>query len=116
MTGLINSRGITVRQGNSFAIIMRFKLPDSDLDISGMKLQMRVRDEQGNLILDKAGAVSDAVHGTAVIELTPQDTDLPLGQYKTDIKATFADGQVHTIYPQNINAVAYFKVTEEVGK
>ncbi len=116
MTGFINSRGITVRQGNSFTIIMRFKLPDGDLNISGLALQMCVRDDNDKIILNKSGAVSDAAHGTAVIELTPQDTNLPLGQYKTDIKATFADGQVHTVYPQNINAVAYFNVTEEVSK
>ncbi len=33
---------------------------------------------------------------------------------ETDIQLTLKNGDVHTIYPQNVNAVAYFKLTPEV--
>lgn len=116
MSGNMTSKGITVRRGDSFTIIMRFHAAAGDFDISGAAVKMAVRDADGNLVLDKSGLISDAAHGIAAIELTPQDTAIAVGRYKTDIQITFANGQVHTIYPPNVNTVAYFKIAEEVTR
>ena len=114
MTGMLNSRGITVRKGDSFAIAIRFKTEDGALDISGATIKMDVKNMENKLLFSKAGQITDALNGLAGIELTPQDTNLKEGDYKTDIQITYADGQVHTIFPQDINKVAYFRVTGQV--
>ena len=114
MAGVITPQGITVRKGDSFMIILHFKTCDGDIDVTDCSLKMSVKDEQGNIMFTKEGAISDAKHGIMTIDLTPEDTDIDVGDYKTDIQMTFADGRVHTVYPQNINAVAYFKITGEV--
>lgn len=38
----------------------------------------------------------------------------PSINYVTDIQITFANGEVHTIYPQDINKVAAFIVSKNV--
>ena len=114
MSGILNSSGITVRKGDSFTIALRFRTEQGVLDISGAQIKMDVKDQADKLLFSKNGEITDAVNGLAAIELTPQDTDLDVGDYKTDIQVTYANGQVHTIFPQNINKVAYFKVTTQV--
>lgn len=114
MTGILKSQGITVRQGDSFTIVIRFKTPKETLDISGAQIKMSVRDQEDKLLFSKSAVITDALSGLAAIELTPEDTCLAPGDYKTDIQITFADGQVHTIYPQHIHKVAYFRVTTDV--
>ncbi len=114
MTGILNNNGIIVRKGDSFAIAIRFKTEQGMLDISGAKIKMDVKDMDDKLLFSKAGQITDALNGLAGIELTPQDTNLDAGDYKTDIQITYADGQVHTIFPQDINKVAYFRVTSQV--
>ena len=116
MSGKMTSKGITIRRGDSFTIIMRFHAESGDFDISNAAIKMAVRDADDNLLLDKAGIVSDATRGLAAIELTPQDTAIAVGSYKTDIQITFANGQVHTIYPAEVGAVAYFNITEEITR
>ena len=114
MSGILNSRGITVRKGDSFTIVLRFKTEQGLLDISNAKIKMDVKDMDNKLLFSKAGQITDALNGLAGIELTPQDTNLEEGDYKTDSQITYANGQVHTIFPQDINKVAYFKVTGQV--
>lgn len=114
MSGILNSRGITVRKGDSFTIVLRFKTEQGLLDISNAKIKMDVKTMADKLLFSKIGEITDAVNGLAAIELTPQDTNLDVGDYKTDIQITYADGQVHTIFPQDINKVAYFRVTSQV--
>ena len=114
MTGILNSQGIIVRKGDSFTIAMQFKTKDGPLDISGTKIKMEVRDADDRNLFTKIAEVTDAAEGLAAIELTPEDTDLEPGEYKTDIQATYANGQVHTVYPQKICKVAYFKITPHV--
>ena len=41
-------------------------------------------------------------------------TDIDPGVYKTDIQLTLKNGDVHTVFPQEINQVGAFIVTEEV--
>ncbi len=114
MSGILNSSGITVRKGDSFTIVIRFKTEQGVLDISGARIKMDVKDASDTLLFSKSGELTDAINGLAAIELTPQDTDIEVGEYKTDIQITYANGQVHTIFPQNINKIGYFRVTNQV--
>lgn len=111
---MLNSRGITVRKGDSFTITIRFKTEQGNLDINGATIKMDVKDMSDKFLFSKSGEITDSAQGLAAIELTPQDTNLEEGDYKTDIQITYANGQVHTIFPQDINKVAYFRVTGQV--
>lgn len=114
MTGILSPKGIMVRKGDSFTIAMQFKTSSGSLDISGAKIKMEVRDADERVLMTKVAEITDAVNGRAAIELTPEDTDLDPGEYKTDIQTTYANGQVHTIYPQKVCKVACFKITPHV--
>lgn len=114
MSGILNSSGIVVRKGDSFTIAIRFKTEQGVLDISGARIKMDVKDASDTLLFSKSGELTDAINGLAAIELTPQDTNLDVGDYKTDIQITYTNGQVHTIFPQNINKVGYFRITNQV--
>lgn len=114
MAGVLTPKGMTVRKGDSFTIILHFKICEGDIDVTGCSLKMSVRNDSGDIMFSKDGIISDAKNGIMTIDLTPEDTDIEVGDYKTDIQMTFADGRVHTVYPQNVNSVAYFRITEEV--
>lgn len=116
MAGNILPNLIEIRQGDSFDMPVHFKSDGKDLDITGFLLKMQVRDNAGKIIISKVGSISDALRGRACISLSATDTNIAVGDYVTDIQVTFANGQVHTIFPQNINAVATFRITEQVTK
>lgn len=114
MSGILNSRGITVRRGDSFAINFHFTDNIGDMDLKDTQLKMCVKKEDGSKVLEKNGVISDAARGLASIELTPADTDIEADEYLTDIQIKLSDGQVHTIFPQDINSLAYFIITPHV--
>ncbi len=114
MSGILTSQGITVRRADSFNIVLQFKTQSGALDISGAGIKMAVRDDSDRIVLEKTGVITDASKGLAAIELAPQDTDIEPGTYKTDIQITYADGQVHTVYPSCVHKVAHFQITPHV--
>ena len=117
MTGRISPNFIEVRQGDSFNIILQFKDEQNFIDISGSSIKMQVRNcKDKKIAFTKIGEIDDAIKGKAHISLIPADTknlDLET-DYVTDIQITFANGEVHTIYPQDCNRVASFIITQNV--
>jgi len=116
MSGLIQNNLITIRQGDSFVINISLKEDCKPVDLTGASVLMQVRDEDGNLKFSKSGTQVDVLDGKMAILLTPDETNIDVGDYVTDIELTFADGSVHTIFPSNPNQIAILRITEQVTK
>lgn len=116
MAGKVLPNLITVRQGDSFDMPIHFHSGCKDTDITGWIVKMQVADGNGKMVITKIGEISDAARGRACLSLSAEDTNIPVGDYSTDIQVTLPNGQVHTLFPQNINSVATFRVTEQVTK
>ncbi len=117
MTGYIypNADLIAVRQGDTFTIRLQLKKGCEDIDLSKAKINMQVRKIDDNqLMFDLQAADIDIKKGKVALLLTPEQTDIDVGDYKTDIQLTFDDGTVHTIFPADINKIAIFRITEQV--
>lgn len=114
MTGRIVNNLIEVRQGDSFAINFFVKRGCKPVDLTGSTTLMQVRDENNNLIFSVTGDLVDALNGKVAIILTPTQTGAPVGEYKTDIQTTLADGSVNTIFPANVNQIGTLRITEQV--
>ncbi len=115
MAGQMTRNKIIVRKGDSFDIVMQFKHGDiQPMDLSQCSLKMSVRDKIGELLFTKEGEVIEVLKGKARIKLLPSDTNIACGTYKTDIQLTLKNGDVHTVFPQEISQVGAFIVTEEV--
>ncbi len=114
MSGILNSGGIIVRRGDSFTVNLHFADEEGDVNLRGAQLKMSAAKENGTKVLQKNGVISDADRGLAIIELTSDDTNIDVGEYLADIQIKMPDGQTHTIFPQNINSLAYFIITPQV--
>ena len=117
MTGYIwpNADLIVVRQGDSFTIRLQLKKGCDDIDLTDVKINMQVRRTDNNqLMFDLPATAIDIKQGKAALILTPEQTKIDVGDYKTDIQVTFADGTVNTIFPADVNKVATFRITEQV--
>ena len=117
MVGKIMPNYITVRQGDNFTILLQFKDDKNFININDAVLKMYVKNKANNKnVLVKHGAIDDGENGKAHISIIPEDTlKLSLSdEYITDIQITFANGETHTIYPQNINMVASFIISQHV--
>ena len=117
MVGIITPNYIKIRQGDNFNILLQFKDEDKFIDISNSSLKMYVKNKFDNrTVLIKQGIIDDAVNGKSHISIVPEDT-LRLkitDEYITDIQITFANGETHTVYPQNISQVASFIISQHV--
>ncbi len=119
MVGKIMPHYIEIRQGDSFNIALQFKNHQAGefINLSGSVLKMQVRTKADNrLVLTKQGSIDDAAKGKASINITPNDTKgLNLDEeYVTDIQITFANGEVHTVYPAGVADVAAFIITPNI--
>lgn len=117
MVGKITPNYIEIRQGDSFTILFQFKNEKKFIDISGANLKMQIKNKSnGKSLVFKQGIIDDAANGKAHISILPEDTiNLRTdNEYVTDIQITFANGEVHTVYPQNIRQVASFIVSQHV--
>lgn len=114
MTGIIQNNLIAVRQGDSFAINISVKDKCKPVDLTEASILMQVKDEGGNIFFTITGTPVDAANGKVAILLTPNETSIPVGDYKTDIQLTGSDGSVNTIYPANVNQIAIFRITPQV--
>ena len=115
MSGTINNNLITVRQGDSFAL--NFEIKDKcgkPVNLTGATLLMQARDDGGNVMFSLTGTAVDALKGKIALLLTPTQTNIAVGDYKTDIQLTGADGSVNTIWPANVNQIGTLRITEQV--
>ena len=98
MAGYMTQNGIVVRQGDSFDILLQFRNADGKA--------INIQDWQ----------ILDVKEGKARIELKPADTGIDAGDYVTDIQVTTDQNDVHTIFPQDVNRVGVFRITEQVTR
>ena len=118
MTGRIlqNSNVIEVRQGDSFTIRLQFRKGGNVIDLTDSRITMQVRDEAGDVLLDKLATEVDLANGKVALILTPSDTSIAVGDYDTDIQIQMPDGSINTIFPADVNKVGVFRVTEQVTR
>ena len=118
MTGRIiqSSNVIEVRQGDSFTIRLQLHKCCEPIDLTDAVATMDVKNEANKVLFSKKAEVVDAVNGKLAIILTPVDTDIPVGDYVTDIQIKMSDGSVNTIFPADVNKLGTFRVTEQVTK
>lgn len=114
MVGTITPKGITVRKGDSFNIILQFRHSEIPMDLSDCIIKLGVKNQAGKIMFEKQAEIIDVASGKARIVITPNESSIDAGEYRSDIQITFKNGEVHTVYPQDINKLAYFKITEEV--
>ncbi|MBP5398894.1 MAG: hypothetical protein J6Y53_00565 [Alphaproteobacteria bacterium] len=114
MTGVMTHDGILIKQGDSYDIAMHFKSKcGGDLDITGASVTLNVKQGEDS-VLSIAGEIVEPLKGLAVIKITPQHTSIDVGVYEANIKVVFANGDVHTIFPQDITKNAIFEIAEGV--
>lgn len=114
MAGRIYNNIIEVRQGDSFAINICVRQNCVPADLSGATIRMQVRDEGDNVMFEVTGTGVDVKHGKMALLLTPEMTDIAVGDYVTDIQVTTADGSVNTIFPANVRQIGTFRITPQV--
>lgn len=114
MTGIMTHEGILIKQGDSYDIVMHFKDKcGGDLDITGAAITLNVKSDEAS-VLSIAGEIVEPLKGLAVIKITPQHTAIDVGVYEANIRVVFANGDVHTIFPQDITKNAVFEIAEGV--
>ena len=117
MVGKITPNYIKIRQGDSFTILLQFKDEEKSINIKDATLKMHVKNKKDlKTVIIKQGIVDDAINGKAHIAIDPEDTKrLNINdEFVTDIQITFANGETHTIYPQDVGAVAQFIITQHI--
>lgn len=122
MSSKMTSAGIVITQGDTLNIPLSFSYSQSGkkipVDIKNAVVRMQVRaDENAQPLIKKECADHvDATNGKTILQLAPEDTDIPVGTYYTDIEIQFIDGQKFTFYPPNPNCKAFFKVVAQYTK
>ena len=115
MTGRVINNLIEVRQGDSFPLNLEIKRGCKPVNLTGAVLLMQVRDSDNNtLVWSLSGTPVDVINGKMALLITPTQTNIPVGDYVTDIQVTTSDGSVNTIFPANVNQIATFRVTRQV--
>lgn len=114
MTGRIVNNLIEVRQGDSFTINIQVKQNCKPIDLTGSTMLMQVRDKEDNVMFTLQGTPIDAINGKMALLLSPTETNIPVGDYLTDIQITGDDGSVNTIFPANVNQLATFRITQQI--
>lgn len=117
MTGrlLQNGNVIEVRQGDSFVIKLKIHKGDEAIDLTGSKVNMQVRKMDDNsLMFDLLATEIDIKNGLVALIVTPAQSGIDVGDYKTDIQVSTPDGMINTIFPSDVNKVGIFRVTEQV--
>ena len=77
MSHKITENAIWVTQGDSLPILLDFHQ-----DITDAEIKMQVRDNSGEVVIDKKTKDHlNALKGQSIIQLTAADTNLPIGRY-----------------------------------
>jgi len=116
MTGRIIKNLIEVRQGDSFNIVLHFRNSQGvKIDLENSTFEMQVRDNDEHVIFSKEGdvTISDA---SVCFALSPVETNKDIGDYKTDIQWIDKYGHVNTVFPQDINKIGIFRITQQVTR
>ena len=116
MSGKIQNNIITVRQGDSFALKIQVDSDNGAVDLSEADLRMQVRNQNDALMFEVVGTLADGQTDKMLILLTPNETNIAVGEYKCDIQLITNDGNVHTIFPANINQIGVFVITPQVTR
>lgn len=114
MSGTIQNNVIAVRQGDSFALNFEIKNKGKPVNLTGAVLLMQARNEAGAVMWTLSGTPVDAQKGKIALLLSPVQTDIAVGDYKTDIQLTTSDGSVNTIWPANVNQIGTLRITAQV--
>ena len=115
MAGRIYNNIIEVRQGDSFDLALRFNKDCEVLDLTGSVVKMQVRGIDDNLLkFEVTSTIIAAKVGTCLLRITPEQTNMPVGDYYTDIQITLANGAVHTVFPADVQKVGVFKITKQI--
>lgn len=106
---------IEVRQGDSFVIKLKIHKGVKDFDLTDAKVNMQVRNIEDNALkFDLTAEPIDAQKGEFALLISPTESNIDVGSYKTDIQLSTSDGQINTIFPADVNKVAIFRITEQV--
>lgn len=119
MTGRIlpNGNVIEVRQGDSFTIRLKITKNNAEIDLSNSSVQMQVRSfDDDSVKFDIIASPINIAQGIFAIILTPSHTDIPVGDYKTDIQLSTNDGLINTIFPSDVNKIGILRITEQVTR
>ncbi len=117
MTGRIipNANIIEVRQGDSFSIKINIKKNDEHIDMTGSQIKMQVRGRDDNTLKFTLPATPiDIAKGWFVLLLTPEQTNINVGDYDVDIELTTPDGSINTIFPSDVKKIGIFRITRQV--
>ena len=107
---------IEIRQGDSFVITLHLIKQDKDLDLSGSTATLQVRTKDDTLVWSLEADTVEAASGRLVFCITPQLSNIDLGDYLCDIQLQTADGSINTIFPANVNQVGIFRITKQITK
>lgn len=113
---IIPANIIEVRQGDTFIISFQVKKDCSAYDLDGSIITIKANDKATNLtVLEKTAVGVDMVNGKMALVIDPQDTEnIAVGDYECIIKITFQNGDVHTIFPEDVRKIGIFRVTPKV--
>lgn len=113
---IIPSNIIEVRKGDTFIINFQINKGCSGVDLEGSTISMCARNKTTNaIVLDKQAVGVDMAKGKMALVIEPKDTqNLDVGDYVCVIKITFSDGNVHTIFPEDVKKVGIFRITPSV--
>lgn len=116
MTGKMFNNIIEVRQGDSFVIKLRFHKSNQQIDLSKAEVKMQVRSADDAEMFTLKASPIEAEKGTFALLIMPEQSKIPVGDYKTDIQLMTADGAVNTIFPNDVNRVGVFRITQQVTR
>ena len=114
MSGRIINNLIEVRQGDSVNIMLQVLSKGKPADLSDSTIRMQVRNEQNEMMFELLGKIVDEENGKLVLCITPEQSNIEIGDYKCDIQLETADGSVNTIFPLNVNQIGVFRITPQV--
>lgn len=115
MAGKITPYMVEVRQGDSFDIIVNFKDQSGNpMDIHYSEVKMQVRSKQNTLMFSVIGDNINPEKGVSLIKISPNETSIPVDDYNSDIQVAFKNGDVHTIWPQDVNKIGLFRTTKQI--
>ncbi len=123
MSSKMTATGIVITQGDTLNIPLKFAYNRTDgvkvpinLEHSVLRMQVRASADAQPVIKKEVHTHVDAANGRTVMQLTAEDTNIPVGDYYTDMEIQFIDGQKFTFYPVKTGCQAYFRVVEQFTK
>ena len=116
MTGRMVKNLIEVRQGDSFVIVVHLLQNGTNIDLSDSVGRMQVRKNTGQLVWELEASVISAEDGQILFEITPELSNIDVGDYQCDIQLEMPDNSINTIFPTNVNQVGTFRITKQITK